>query len=139
MFWDASALVPVILAEARSKAMGALLVEDTSPTIWWASPVECASAICRRHREKGISIKERDEALQRLRQILPACLIVPATDPVRERAIRLLVSHPLRSADAQQLAAALIWCEEKPAGQDFVCLDQRLRESAEREGFVVLP
>jgi hypothetical protein len=34
MFWDASALVPVILAEARSKEMAALLVDDTTPTIW---------------------------------------------------------------------------------------------------------
>jgi predicted nucleic acid-binding protein len=115
MFWDASALVPVILAEARSKEMAALLVQDTAPAIWWASPVECASAICRRHRDNGISTAERDEGMERLREILPGCLIVPASGPVRERALRLLVSHALRSADAQQLAAALIWCEEKPA------------------------
>ncbi len=139
MFWDASALVPVILPEQRSMEIAALLVEDAAPAIWWASPVECASAICRRHREKAISIQQRDEGLDRLREILPAIRIVPATGPVRERAVRLLRSHPLRSADAQQLAAALIWCEEKPAGQDFVCLDQRLRESAEREGFRTLP
>ncbi len=68
-----------------------------------------------------------------------ATRIRPSPNFPRERAVRLLLSHPLRSADAQQLAAALIWCEEKPAGQDFVCLDQRLRESAEREGFRTLP
>jgi predicted nucleic acid-binding protein len=79
------------------------------------------------------------KGLERLREILPFCRMVPATGPVRERAVRLLISHPLRAADAQQLAAALIWCEEKPSGQDFVCLDQRLRESAEREGFGILP
>ena len=139
MFWDASALVPVILAEERSQEIAALLVADAAPAIWWDSPVQCASAICRRHRENLLSTRQRDEGLQRLREILPAIHVVPATGPVRDRAIRLLLSHPLRSADAQQLAAALVWCEEKPAGQDFVCLDQRLRESAEREGFRVLP
>jgi uncharacterized protein with PIN domain len=61
MFWDAAALVPIVLSEVRSQEMAALLVKDTAPTIWWASPVECASAICRRHRETGLSIKERDE------------------------------------------------------------------------------
>ena len=55
------------------------------------------------------------------------------------RAMRLLTAHPLRPGDALQLAAALSWCGEKPAGAGFVCLDQRLREAAQREGFEVLP
>jgi len=29
--------------------------------------------------------------------------------------------------------------EEAPFGADFVCLDQNLRESALKEGFIVLP
>jgi hypothetical protein len=37
------------------------------------------------------------------------------------------------------LAAALMWYEDQPARQPFVCLDQRLREAAVREGFIALP
>jgi hypothetical protein len=51
----------------------------------------------------------------------------------------VLASHPLRGADALQLAAALVWCDEAPQGDTFVCLDERLKEAARREGFGVLP
>ena len=47
--------------------------------------------------------------------------------------------HPLRAADALQLAAALLWTEGAAMGSQFVCLDQNLREAAVREGFTVLP
>ena len=52
---------------------------------------------------------------------------------------RLLFVHPLRAADAFQLAAALVWCRERTAGAGFVCLDGRLREAVAREGFEVFP
>jgi hypothetical protein len=45
----------------------------------------------------------------------------------------------MRAADAIQLASALVWCKENPAGESFVCLDDRLREAARKEGFSVLP
>ncbi|MBI3456110.1 MAG: hypothetical protein HY002_10030 [Candidatus Rokubacteria bacterium] len=38
-----------------------------------------------------------------------------------------------------QLAAALLWVRGHAAQDGFVCLDQRLREAARREGFAVLP
>jgi predicted nucleic acid-binding protein len=58
---------------------------------------------------------------------------------LRERALRLLASHNLRAADALQLAAALVWAEERPAGRRFICLDAHLREAARLDGFTVLP
>jgi hypothetical protein len=51
----------------------------------------------------------------------------------------VLAAHPLRAADALQLAAALVWTGEAAAGEAFVCLDERLRDAARREGFEVLP
>ena len=64
---------------------------------------------------------------------------VDPSNQLRDRAARLLDLHPLRAADALQLAAALDWCEERTAGAGFVCLDQRLRAAATREGFDVYP
>ncbi|HEY6321861.1 MAG TPA: hypothetical protein VJA16_09915 [Thermoanaerobaculia bacterium] len=43
------------------------------------------------------------------------------------------------AADSLQLAAAIDWCEERTTGAGFVCLDQRLRSAALREGFDVVP
>ena len=64
---------------------------------------------------------------------------IAPSNRVRERAGRLLATHPLRAADALQLAAALVWCDEAPQGETFVCLDERLSAAARREGFAVLP
>jgi predicted nucleic acid-binding protein len=58
---------------------------------------------------------------------------------VRQRAERALMVHPLRAADALQLAAALVWAEDAPRGLELVCLDANLAEAAAKEGFTVLP
>jgi len=60
-------------------------------------------------------------------------------DDVRARAQRLLAVHRLRAADSLQLAAALVWCRERPIGVGFVCLDDRLCGAAVREGFTMEP
>ena len=57
---------------------------------------------------------------------------------VRARALGLLARHDLRAADAAQLGAALLAAEDDPASLEFVCLDQRLADAADREGLRVL-
>jgi hypothetical protein len=47
--------------------------------------------------------------------------------------------HALRAGDSLQLAAALVACEGRPGGLQFVSLDDRLNEAALREGFRVVP
>ena len=139
MFWDSSAVVPVLIAEARSSEILALLRSDRAPAIWWASPVECQSALHRRRREDVISPTALAEALARLERLTEDVDVVAPTAAVRERAGRALAAHPMRAADALQLAAALVWSDESPAGEAFVCLDDRLRDAARQEGFQVLP
>lgn len=139
MFWDSSALVCSLLPESHSGELTALLSDDREPVIWWASPVECQSAIHRRRREASISPEFLHEALRRLRALVQDSDNVAPTERLRQRAGRLLAIHPLRGADALQLAAALDWCEEQPAGEAFVSLDARLREAAQREGFALFP
>jgi len=62
-----------------------------------------------------------------------------ALDLVRSHALRLLHTYSLRAADALQLGAALVACDEKPEALPFVCIDDRLRNAARKEGFRVLP
>jgi uncharacterized protein len=139
MFWDSSALIPLILPEERSAALVAAAASDKELTLWWGTPVECLSAVYRRHRESPMVPEVLARALERFRGLLEDTDTVLATDHVRRRAGRLVATHPLRAADAFQLAAALVWCEEQPAGETFVCLDEQLREAARREGFGLLP
>jgi hypothetical protein len=49
----------------------------------------------------------------------------------------MLRVHPLRTADALQLAAAWLAAERRPPTMTFVTLDARLAEAARKEGFPV--
>lgn len=139
MFWDSSGIVPMLVPEARSAAMVALLEAEPVLVAWWATPVECQSAVYRRQREGGVPRAIGEQALQRLRGLVEDADFVAPSSRLRDRAGRLLASHPLRAADALQLAAALVWCDDRPEGEPFVCLDERLRDAALREGFALLP
>ena len=59
------------------------------------------------------------------------------SEPVRRLAEELPASRGLRAADAFQLAAALVWCKERPSRRPFVSFDNALADAAEAEGFDV--
>jgi uncharacterized protein len=139
MFWDTSALVPILAAEPRSAAVTKLFAADNEPVIWWATPLECHSALRRRYRESTLTAEALNAATERLRLLVQHADAVAPTDELRHKAGRLLAVHPLRAADALQLAAALVWCEEQPQGEGFATLDDRLAQAASAEGFTVQP
>ncbi len=62
--------------------------------------------------------------------------VVPS-GALRSHAIRLVRLHPLRAADALQLAAALDWMERAPDGAVFITADRQLGRAARAEGFDV--
>jgi len=78
------------------------------------------------------------EALRRLDGLARAWREVQPVTVVRTTAIRLMRVHPLRTADALQLGAAIVAAEEHPATLPVVTLDERLAQAAEREGFAVI-
>ena len=135
-FWDSSALVPLCVDEVTSRQAQSQL-RKSMPVVWWGSPGEVHSAISRLHRVGKLKDVEKQGALSRLallgrgwREILPG-------DQLRDLAMRLLDAHELRTADSLQLAAALIWCQQRPARRTFVCADQRLSKAAAAAGFTV--
>lgn len=73
-------------------------------------------------------------AIERIRTVVEHADTVSPSDELRRRAARLLAVHPQRAADALQLAAALLWCEEQPHAEGLVSLDVSLREAALKEG-----
>ena len=139
MFWDSSALVPTFLPEARSPEFIPLFKAETEPTVWWGTLVEGHSAFYRRPRKRPFQENVLSATMDRLSKFFEDADTIAATERIRQRAVRLLAVHALRASDAFQLGSALVWCEERPKGVDFICLDDRLREAARREGFKVLP
>lgn len=111
---------------------------DPSIVTFWASRVECASAIARQARERRLDALGNDAARLRLRLLHEGWQEVGATEDVRQTAMRLLRTHPLRTGDALQLSAAIAASEGHPSTLVFVTLDDRLAEAADKEGFPVL-
>lgn len=138
-FWDSSAVVTRVLDEPSSPRTRPVLAEDPTIAIWWATPVECVSAIWRAQRATRVSEELRDRAIRSLATFLAPAAVVQPTSKVLDRARVLIGRYPLRSADALQLAAAVDWADDSPTGFAFVCLDDRLRGAAQAEGFRVLP
>ncbi len=138
-FWDASALVPLVLNEDGTGLVRAVRASDREFVVWWGTRVECFSALTRRLREGTLPERHFSGARERLRVIFARADEVSPSEDLRARAERLLRAYSLRAADALQLSAAVGWADSRPAGLEFVCFDQRLRDAAEREGFSVLP
>jgi predicted nucleic acid-binding protein len=138
-FWDSSALVPLLVSQPSSEAVLPLLEEDRDMVTWWASRVEVASATSRLLRDGQLTPAAGRAVRESLETLCDSAAEIEPHESLRERALRLLATHPLRAADALQLAAALVWCQERPKGCGFVCLDERLGEAARREGFEVYP
>jgi predicted nucleic acid-binding protein len=137
-FWDNSALVPLLVNESTSKGALRELERDLDVLVWWGTEVECASALCRLERDGGLDEHGLDEAIARLNDLAPSWQVIQPTSRIRAVAVRLLRLHPLRSADALQLAAALEASESEPRTLPFVTLDERLARSASREGFPIV-
>ncbi len=137
-FWDASAVVPLIIAEQSTQDLQALAVKDSAMLVWWGSAVECVSALARLERDGALNAHSVTLALQRLRALSSSWHEVDPSDEIRETAARLLRVHPLRAADALQLAAAFAAAEQRPMSLELVTLDDRLGNAARKEGFTVI-
>lgn len=116
-----------------------LLREDSDQTVWWETRTECISALGRRTRQGTLTVRGEAQARVALQQMIDNWDEVQPTLWVRAVAEVLLDHHPLKAADAMQLAAAVAWSSGQPQGRVFVCLDRQLRAAASAVGFVILP
>ena len=137
-FWDASAIVPLLIAERSSLPLRAALADDPLMLVWWATQIECVSALARLEREGLLEGRSVRAAHKRLGQLVANWQEIDPSDEVRETAARLLRVHPLRATDALQLAAAFVAAGGRPSSLDFVALDEKLAVAAQKEGFAVV-
>ena len=113
----------------------AALEQDPDICIWWATPVECVSALARKQREGRLSREDVEAARVRLRDLESISIRIAPTEGVKRHAEELLNRHPLRAADALQLGAALFFHETSGGNLPFRSEDKRLCGAAEKEGF----
>ena len=137
-FWDGSAVVPLLVDEPTTAAVQGALEDDATMLVWWATELECVSAIARLERQGDLASDGTVVALERLETLAGGWHEVQPVESVRRAARRALRVHSLRTADALQLAAATVGSEGQPSSLAVVSLDDRLNDAARREGFAVV-
>ncbi len=123
--------------EPESDRVRGLLADDLVATSR-ITESEVASALARRCREGEFSVADRDRALSVLRRDQRSLFLVEVTRAVSRRSISLLQRHPLRAADALQLASCLEFQEQLRLSVRFVAYDHRLCETARAEGLEIV-
>ena len=138
-FWDTSAIVPLCVHEPHSTIVKKLLTGDDGIIVWWGTRIECLSALTRRAKSRDMTASDERAARRVLNTLTQAWAEIQPNEPLRYRTERLLAVHALPATIALQLAAALQWSGGSTTDQGIVTFDNRLREAAHREGFIVLP
>ena len=136
-FWDASALVPLCVPSQNPGHLRRVL-HQYGPVVWWGTPTEVLSALARLRRERTLIESQHGAACQRLAALSKTWREIQPTNRLRHLAETRLDRYDLRAGDALQLAAALVWCNEKPKNRAFLCRNSRLRDAARREGFTLI-
>jgi uncharacterized protein len=135
-YWDSAAIIPLLIAERRTKYYSQLRDREEIVT-WWGTPVECVSALARKFREQTLTPGDFAYTLNLLEQLAASWVEIQPSLAIRRTASQLLRTHSLRAGDALQLAAAQTAVNFHPERQRFLTEDVRLKAAAEREGFVV--
>jgi len=130
--------VPLCVPEVHTETALAEVHADGAMVVWWGTRVECMSGIARLRRAGRASADDESRAHARLSRLAALWQEVEPAEPVRSLASVLVRRHPLRAADALQLAAALKWADPDPTGLGFVTFDGRLAAAASLEGFTVI-
>ena len=138
-FWDTSAIVPLCCQQNLSQSTRKLWRETARVVVWWGTTVEVRSALGRLYSESLLTARGRQQALARLEVLRQEWREMMPGDKVRGLAEGLPDAYGLRALDSFQLAAALVWCNEKPKNRVFVCDDSKLSAAAQTVGFTVVP
>lgn len=134
-FWETSAALPLCCSQVFTTQSKKWRRKYPKIVVWWGTSVEIRSGLSRLKRNGELTDRETAKALWRWEQIHQISRIVSPVERVLELANDLPETYGLRALDSFQLAAALIWCQEKPRKRPFVTADERLAKAAEKAGF----
>jgi len=135
-YWDSSALVPLCVSQPQTVA-AQILYSKYKIVTWWATQVEIVSGLTRLTRTGGMTQEQFLLSRPFVQNLVSGWLAVHESASIAPSACRLLELHPLRAADALQLAAALEACEHNPLGFALITADQRLADAARQTGFSI--
>lgn len=134
-YFDTSALVKQYFREPGSTRVRELLRSGERVFTAVLTYPETHAALARRRREGILSSLVARKLALRFDEDWETYEVVLLNRDVLTLARQVLYRHSLRSADAVHLASALLLARRTPEPRwEFVCADQRLRDSASVEG-----
>ena len=86
-FWDASAVLPLLLQEAETGVVQRLYQQDPGIAVWCLTDIEVASALARRSRE-GFETKALARARTELGRLMQHWVEMNSVQTTRSRALR---------------------------------------------------
>jgi predicted nucleic acid-binding protein len=113
-FWDTSAIIPLCCAREFSFEARRQRRQFDESVIWWATPVEIHSGLDRLFREELLTESDLQVAQNTWTKFYLGSQIVKPDEDVLDIAVNIPAKYNLRAMDAIQLAAAVVWCGEKP-------------------------
>jgi len=137
-FWDTSALVALCCRHPSTTTARRLARQSRKLVVWWATPVELYSAFLQLVRTGKLEEPELKHALAQKHMLRRSWVEVQPSERLRDIAETLPERYGLRALDALQLAAALVWCKEKPRHRPFASFDRRLAHAAAKAGFNII-
>ena len=138
LYLDTSALVKLYLDEPGRKAVTAAVSGAAVVATQEIAYIEANAAFARAERERRLD----NVQLERLRSDFdcdwPNYLVLKISQPLLERAVKLVDSFALRAYDAIHLAAAQTLALETAEQLAFGCFDRKLNRAAELLGMRVV-
>src|SRR5258708_32975920 len=98
-FWDASALVPLCVGQS-STPHAIALYKQYEAVVWWATPVEIASAFARLVGMQLLDASDCPKARRLAAGLADAWFVLQQWDSLRAKAARLAQPYDLRAAAA---------------------------------------
>ncbi len=135
LFLDTSALVKLYIAEPGSEAMRRR-VSNKLIAVSQLAYAEAHATFARRQREDLLTADELQLLIANFEHDWQTVPQIPISEQVLALVPDLCRDHPLRGADALQLAAALM-VHRQGVEVHFATNDQRLLDAAEAEGLAM--
>lgn len=129
----------MLVIEALTADVQRAYEQDPGLIVWWGTELECASAMSLRERGEELPARAVTQAFQRLEALKGSWHQIQPVEAIRRTARRLLRVHDLRTADALQVAAAIVAAEGHPEMLEVVTLDERMGDALLKEGFKLAP
>lgn len=100
---------------------------------------EVVSALARKRRAREVTDRRSQALLAQFKRDYQQLVLVELSPRVLQETERLLLTYPLRAADAIHLASAVLLREHLPSPLPVITADRAIAEAARQEQFTVLP